>query len=54
MAALVKLEISVKCFKKLAEFLEAHEYEIAIKQDAYGELRDLFVYVFDAEPSENS
>lgn len=54
MAAKVNLEMSVKCFKKLSEFLDGHEYEIAVGQDAYGELRELFVVVFDTEPTEDS
>ena len=54
MAVKVNLEMSVKCYKKLAEFLDGHEYEIATSQDAYGELTDLFIQVFDVEPSEDS
>lgn len=54
MAAKVNLEMSVKCFKKLSEFLDGHEFEIAIEENAYGELRELFVLVFDQEPSEDS
>ena len=49
----VKLELTIPCFKKLAEFLEGHEYEIATEECAYGELRELFVEIFEAEPSED-
>lgn len=52
MAAKVNLELSIKCYKKLADFLEGHEYEIAISENAYGELKELFIEVFDQEPSE--
>lgn len=54
MAAIVRLELSVKCYKKLADFLDGHEYEIATEMDAYGELRELFTAVFDVEPTEDS
>ena len=54
MAATVKLDMSIKQYKQFADFLDGHEYEIATEQDAYGELRDMFVLVFDVEPSENS
>ena len=53
MAAIVTLNMSVRSFKKLAEFLDGHEYEIATKADAYGELADLFELVFDQKPSED-
>jgi hypothetical protein len=53
MAAKVNLEMSIKCYKKLADFLEGHEYEIATEENAYGELRELFIHVFDVEPTED-
>lgn len=54
MTVKVNLELSVKCYHKLAKFLEKHEYDIAIDERSYGDLKDLFIAVFDKEPSEDS
>ncbi len=54
MAAKVTLEMSVSNYKKLADFLDGHEYEIATEVDAYAELSELFELVFGKEPSEDS
>ncbi len=50
----VNLEMTVREFKNLSDFLEGHEYEIAISQDAYGELKELFEIVFGQSASEDS
>ena len=42
----VNLEMTVKEFKQLADFLEGQEWEIAIGEDAYGYLKPLFEIVF--------
>ena len=52
MGAKVTLEMSISCYKKLADFLTAHEWEITVGENAYGELRELFILVFDVEPEE--
>ena len=54
MAAKVTLEMSIRNFKKLAEFLDRHEREIAVQENAYGELAELFELVFDQKASEDS
>jgi len=53
MAAKVTLEMSVRNFKKLADFLEGHECDIAMQIDAYGELSELFELVFGQKPTED-
>lgn len=50
----VNLEMSIKSYKKLADFLECHEYQIAVKEDAYGLLAELFELVFDVRPIVNT
>ena len=54
MSVKVNLEMKVKDFKVLAEFLEGMEYEIATDEHPYGALRELFKLVFDAEPDDES
>ena len=53
MAAKVNLEMSIKCYEELADFLDKHEYEIAIEENAYGDLAEIFEIVFDVKPSED-
>ena len=54
MSVEVNLKMKVRDFKKLSDFLDGHEYEIATSENAYGELKELFKLVFDIEPSEDS
>tara|TARA_R110000822_G_scaffold95314_4_gene218035 strand:+ start:2703 stop:2867 length:165 start_codon:yes stop_codon:yes gene_type:complete len=53
MSVEVNLKMKVRDFKKLSDFLKSHEYKIAISEDAYGQLKELFKLVFDDEPSDN-
>jgi hypothetical protein len=50
MAVKVNIDLSVKVYKKLADFLTEHETEIANKVDDFHMLRDLFVVVYEEEP----
>jgi len=45
--AIVKLEMTARQYKKLADYLEAHEPDIANDINDYGDLRDLFFLVFE-------
>ena len=53
MAAKVNIQLSVRDFKKLTEFLSCHEYQIAINENDYGDLAGLFYEVFEQEASED-
>ena len=53
MAAKVTLEMDIKTFKKLADYLDGHEYDIACSINDFAELTGLFIVVFDQEPSED-
>ena len=43
----VTIEITVPGFNKLADYLEAHEHDIANEENDFGDLRELYVLVFD-------
>lgn len=51
MAAKVTIELSVRGFKKLADYLSSHEADIAWEENDFGMLRDVFITVFEEEPS---
>ena len=53
MAAKVNIQLSVRDFKKLADFLACHEYQIAINENDYGDLAALFYEVYEHEASED-
>lgn len=46
----VKIEMVIKEFKKLTDYLEYHEGDIACEINDFGELRSLYVAIFDDEP----
>jgi len=54
MTVKVNLEMPVRDFKTLSDFLEGMEYEIATNEHPYGALKALFKLVFDVDPSEDS
>lgn len=51
MSVEVNLKMPVREFKKLSDFLDYHEFQIAAAHDDYGDLKQLFKLVFDVEPS---
>lgn len=50
MSAKVILELKIKEFKDLSEFLDEIEYEICEDVDGLGALKSLFVAVFEQDP----
>lgn len=46
----VILELTVPAFKRLADYLAHHETDIANDVNDFGELRELYVVVFDDNP----
>jgi hypothetical protein len=52
MATKVVLEMPVRGFQKLVDYLDRHEYDIAAKINDFEELKSLFVAVFEQDPSE--
>lgn len=50
MVVIVKLEMTGKEYEELAKFLKFHEDDIATSMNDFGDLRELFVCVFDTEP----
>jgi len=46
----VQIELSLTHFKKLANYLEVHESDIADDINDYGDLLGVFVTVFEEEP----
>lgn len=47
----IQLEMTLKEFKWLAAYLEAHESDIANEINDFGDLKELFVIVFGEEPT---
>jgi hypothetical protein len=52
MSVEVNLKMKVRDFKQLSDFLGDHEYDIYASINDYGDLKQLFKLVFDAEPRE--
>ena len=48
--AKVTIELSIEDFKRLADYLITHEYDIAAKINDFADLRGLFVAVYESEP----
>lgn len=54
MATKVTLEMTGRQFKRLADYLDSHESDIAHHLDDYQELEDLFEIVFESKPSKDA
>ena len=52
MSVEVNLKMKVRDFKKLSDFLDYHEFQIAAAHDDYGDLKQLFKIVFDVDPGD--
>lgn len=50
MPPMVKIELRVRGFAKLAQYLADHESDIANDENDFGDLRDLYVAVYEEEP----
>lgn len=46
------VKLSLTTFKDLKEYLEFHEDDIAIGRNDFGDLRKLFIEIFDREPTD--
>lgn len=46
----VNIELSVKTYKKLANFLDSHEDDIAWDVNDFGSLREVYIEIFEQEP----
>ena len=53
MTSKVTIELSIKDFKSLSDYLNNHEYDIAYSLDDFDDLRGLFVEIFEQEPHED-
>ncbi len=49
--ARVTLELSAKDYHKLSEYLKEHENDIARGKDNFGELKPLFISIFEENPT---
>jgi ferritin-like protein len=53
MAAKVTLELSIKDFKSMADYLERHEGDIAHDFDDFWDIKGLYEAVFEEEPKKD-